>query len=266
MKVEGCIFKKPYIQGNFRLPTERINKIMYLYEEKNNNTGGIKQKRREKSNNGKKKYKSEYDKQKVLYDEQKVLEGVLAYLPESDGTKLLAKSLIEEYGSIRDLLNSTFDENNSQNLNESVFNFIKSIRAIISHVQKSKIAHKPILGSSKALTDYLSFQMSFLRKEQFRILFLNRKNMLILDEIQGEGTIDHTSIYPREVLRRALELDASALILVHNHPSGDPTPSSMDVSVTKMIIDLARPFDITVYDHIVIGKGKNFSLKAMHLI
>lgn len=108
--------------------------------------------------------------------------------------------------------------------------------------------------------------MAFEPREQFRILFLDKKNVLIADEVQQAGTVDHTPVYPREVLRRALELSATALILVHNHPSGDPTPSRADIDMTRTIIETARPLGIVVHDHIVIGKSGHASMKGLQLI
>src|SRR3954447_5776750 len=108
--------------------------------------------------------------------------------------------------------------------------------------------------------------MAFADKEQFRLLFLDKRNQLIADEVQQTGTVDHTPVYPREVIKRALELSASALILVHNHPSGDPTPSQADIQMTKAIVDIASPLGISVHDHIIVGKNGHASLKAMRLI
>ena len=108
--------------------------------------------------------------------------------------------------------------------------------------------------------------MAFSPREQFRILFLDKKNRLIADEVQQRGTVDHTPVYPREVIKRSLELSATALILVHNHPSGDPSPSSADVQMTRQIMDVAKPLGITVHDHIIIGKAGHASLKALKLI
>jgi DNA repair protein RadC len=108
--------------------------------------------------------------------------------------------------------------------------------------------------------------MAFADKEQFRILFLDKRNQLIADEVQQTGTVDHTPVYPREVVKRALELSATAVILVHNHPSGDPSPSQADIQMTKAIIGIASPLGIAVHDHIIVGKGGHASLKAMKLI
>ena len=116
------------------------------------------------------------------------------------------------------------------------------------------------------MIDYCRTSMAFADKEQFRILFLDKRNQLIADEVQQTGTVDHTPVYPREVIKRALELSATAIILVHNHPSGDPTPSQADIQMTKAIIDIARPLGISVHDHIIVGKSGHASLKGLKLI
>ena len=116
------------------------------------------------------------------------------------------------------------------------------------------------------MIDYCHAVMAFETREQFRILFLDKRNVLISDEVQSQGTVDHTPVYPREVVRRALELSATAIILVHNHPSGDPTPSRADIDMTKTIVDTAKPLGITVHDHIIIGKDGHVSLKGLKLI
>ena len=124
----------------------------------------------------------------------------------------------------------------------------------------------PILGSWQALIDYVRTQMAFNDIEQFRILFLDKKNRLVADEVQQVGTVDHTPVYPREVIKRSLELSATAIILVHNHPSGDPSPSSADVQMTRQINDVARPLGITLHDHIIVGRNGHSSLKGLKLI
>ena len=108
--------------------------------------------------------------------------------------------------------------------------------------------------------------LAFAEKEQFRVLFLDKRNQLIADELQQKGTVDHTPVYPREVVKRALELSATALILVHNHPSGDPTPSRADIQMTRQIVEVARPLGIEVHDHIIVGKAGHASLKGLRLI
>ena len=143
---------------------------------------------------------------------------------------------------------------------------LKLIAAAAQRTLKSELRNKQVLGSWSSVIDYCHAAMAQESREQFRILFLDKRNTLIADEIQGRGTVDHTPVYPREVVKRALELSATAIILVHNHPSGDPTPSRADIDMTKTIIDTARPLGITVHDHIIIGKDGHASLKGLRLI
>jgi DNA repair protein RadC len=123
-----------------------------------------------------------------------------------------------------------------------------------------------MLSSWSAVIDYCRASMAFADKEQFRILFLDKRNQLIADELQQVGTVDHTPVYPREVVKRALELSATAIIMVHNHPSGDPTPSQADIQMTKSIVAISSPLGISVHDHIIVGKNGHASLKGLRLI
>jgi len=123
-----------------------------------------------------------------------------------------------------------------------------------------------VLSSWSSVLDYCRAAMAFADKEQFRVLFLDKRNQLIADEVQGVGTVDHTPVYPREVVKRALELSATAVILVHNHPGGDPTPSQADIEMTRVIIEVAKPLGISVHDHIIVGKQGHASLKGLKLI
>ena len=143
---------------------------------------------------------------------------------------------------------------------------LKAVAAAASRMAKGAIAQRPVLGSWAQVIDYCRAAMAFEPREQFRILFLDKKNVLIADEVQQSGTVDHTPVYPREVIRRALELSATAIILVHNHPSGDPTPSRADIEMTKTIIETARPLGVTVHDHIIVGRNGHASLKGQQLI
>ena len=131
---------------------------------------------------------------------------------------------------------------------------------------KGQVARKPVLSSWSSVIDYCRLAMAFAEREQFRILFLDRKNALIADEVQQTGTVDHTPVYPREVMRRALELSATALILVHNHPSGDPTPSGADMRMTRELVDIAKPLGIAIHDHIIVGRDGHASFKGLGLI
>jgi DNA repair protein RadC len=131
---------------------------------------------------------------------------------------------------------------------------------------QKELLNRPVLSSWAKLLDYCSGAMAHEKQEQFRLLFLDRKNNLIADEVQQKGTVDHTPVYPREVMKRALELSASAVILVHNHPSGDPSPSQADIEMTKRLIAAGEPLGIAVHDHVVIGKGRNASFRSLGLI
>jgi len=131
---------------------------------------------------------------------------------------------------------------------------------------KGAVGKRPVLSSWSSVLDYCRMAMAFAEREQFRILFLDKKNILIADEVQQTGTVDHTPVYPREVVKRALELSATAIIMVHNHPSGDPTPSTADIQMTKSIVGIANPLGISVHDHIIVGKNGHASLKGLRLM
>jgi DNA repair protein RadC len=143
---------------------------------------------------------------------------------------------------------------------------LKIVESAARRIAKGAVAKRPVLSSWNAVLDYCRTAMAFAEKEQFRLLFLDKRNALIADEVQQSGTVDHTPVYPREVVKRALELSASAVILVHNHPSGDPTPSSADISMTRDIINVAKPLGISVHDHIIVGREGHASLKGLRLI
>jgi DNA repair protein RadC len=128
------------------------------------------------------------------------------------------------------------------------------------------VKRRTVLSSWSAVLDYCRTAQAFAEKEQFRVLFLDKRNQLIADEVQQTGTVDHTPVYPREVVKRALELSATAIILVHNHPSGDPAPSRADIQMTQQIVEVARPLGISVHDHIIVGKEGHASLKGLRLI
>jgi DNA repair protein RadC len=143
---------------------------------------------------------------------------------------------------------------------------LKIIEAAAKRLAKSAIEKQPSLSSFAAVLDYCRTAMAFLDHEEFRVLFLDKKNHLIADEVQGVGTVDHAPVYPREIMRRALELSASAIILVHNHPSGDPRPSTDDIQLTRQIIAVGNPLKVAVHDHLIIGKHGHASLKGLRLI
>ena len=143
---------------------------------------------------------------------------------------------------------------------------LKAVHALMQRVLKEEIKDRPVIGSWTALMDYLSLAMQHEPAEHFRILFLDRKNLLIRDEVQSRGTVDHTPLYPREVVKRALELAASAIIMVHNHPSGDPTPSQPDIDMTKQVVAALGQVGIAVHDHIIVGKNRHTSFRTQKLL
>jgi DNA repair protein RadC len=186
-------------------------------------------------------------------------------IPRVD-TKPIAKNLIDRFGTFGDVIAAPVERLREEKLSENTIAALKVVGAAALRLAKAKVMGKPALSSWEALLDYCAMEMARGQTEQFRVLFLDRKNVLIADEAQSKGTVDHTPVYPREVLKRALELGASALILVHNHPSGDPTPSRGDIQMTREIVAAAKALKIEVHDHLVIGKGKHASFKALGLL
>jgi DNA repair protein RadC len=187
-------------------------------------------------------------------------------IPRSD-TKGLAKTLINRFGSFAEVLGAPEHLlREVDGVGDAVALDIKTIAAASSRMARGAIGQRPVLGSWAQVIDYCRAAMAFEPREQFRILFLDKKNVLIADEVQQSGTVDHTPVYPREVMRRALELSATAIILVHNHPSGDPTPSRADIEMTKTIIETGKPLGVIVHDHIIVGRNGHASLKGMQLI
>ncbi|MEA1937568.1 MAG: DNA repair protein RadC [Pseudomonadota bacterium] len=187
-------------------------------------------------------------------------------IPRRD-VKPLAKELIEHFGSFGSVLSAPVESlEHIPGLGRTAIAAIKTVTAASTRLARERVVKRPILASWSSLLDYIRVSMGFESVEQFRILFLNRKNMLIADEVQQRGTVDHTPAYPREVVRRALELGATAIILVHNHPTGDVTPSRDDIEMTKRIIKAAEAVGITVIDHLVVGRGDIASFKDLTLL
>jgi DNA repair protein RadC len=187
-------------------------------------------------------------------------------VPQRD-VKPLAKALIEQFGSFAEVISAPPSRlKEIEGVGEAIVTELKVVEAAAQHLAKGRIKSKKVLASWSAVIDYCRTSMAFADKEQFRILFLDKRNQLIADEVQQKGTVDHTPVYPREVVKRALELSATAIVLVHNHPSGDPTPSRADIQMTKTIIEVARPLGIEVHDHIIVGKDGHASLKGLRLI
>ncbi len=187
-------------------------------------------------------------------------------LPRGD-VKPLAKSLIRKFGSFAEVVHAPATRlREIDGVGEATITELQLIAAAANRVAKGQLQQRTMLSSWNEVIDYCRTSMAFADKEQFRILFLDKRNQLISDEVQQVGTVDHTPVYPREVIKRALELSATAIILVHNHPSGDPTPSSADIHMTKAIIDIAKPLGIAVHDHIIVGKNGHASMKGLRLI
>lgn len=187
-------------------------------------------------------------------------------LPRKD-TKPIAKALIETFGSFADVITADKDKLLAvDGIGESAIVALKAVQAGATRMLRANVMDRPVISSWNALIDYCTAQMTFEDVEQFRILFLDKKNKLIGDEAQQRGTVDHTPVYPREVVKRALELNASAIIMVHNHPSGDPTPSQADIEMTKKVVDALEAVGLILHDHLVLGRGRHISFKQEHLL
>ena len=187
-------------------------------------------------------------------------------LPRRD-TKPIAKALLKRFGSLSEVLAAPAERlKEVGGIGDAVITELKLIRAFAERTAGEAVRKRPVLASWSALLDYCRRAMAYEDREQFRILFLDKRNTLIADEVQGKGTVDHTPVYPREVIRRALELSATAIILVHNHPSGDPTPSRADIQMTATIVEVGKPLGIMVHDHLIIGREGHASFKGLGLI
>ena len=196
-----------------------------------------------------------------------VLELILfRSIPRGD-VKPLAKQLLTRFGSLGGVFGATPEELRTvKGVGEAAALDLKLIHEVSLRTTKEQVARRTVISSWNALLAYVKTALAHEAREQFRVLFLDRKNQLIADEVMNRGTVDHAPVYPREVVRRALELSASALILVHNHPSGDPTPSAPDVDMTREIVNAARPLRVTVHDHLIVGRDGVASLKALGLM
>ena len=196
-----------------------------------------------------------------------LLELILFRAAPRRDTKPLAKALIARFGTFAEALNAP-DEllREVPGIGEAAITELRLVRAAALRLMRGEVLERPVLSSWAQVLDYCRASMGFASKEQFRILFLDKRNQIIADEVQQTGTVDHTPVYVREVVKRALELSATAIVLVHNHPSGDPTPSRADIEMTKQIVAAAKPLGVIVHDHIIVGKQGHASFRGLGLI
>jgi DNA repair protein RadC len=187
-------------------------------------------------------------------------------IPRRD-TKPVAKRLLARFGSFAEVVNAPPERlKEVEGVGDAAVMQLKLVRAGALRLMQGTIMQRPVLSTWTAVLDYCRAAMGFETREQFRILFLDKKNRLVADEVQQTGTVDHTPVYVREVVKRALELSASAIVLVHNHPSGDPSPSRADIDMTNQIVTAAKPLGIAIHDHIIVGRQGHASFKALKLI
>jgi len=192
--------------------------------------------------------------------------ALFAAIPRRD-VKPHAKALVTRFGSFAEAIAAPRERIlEVEGMSEGAATQLKIVEAAALRLSKTRVLGRPVLSSWAALIDYCAASMARSPTEEFRVLFLDRKNMLLADEVQSTGTIDHTPVYPREIVKRALELGASAVILAHNHPSGDPTPSRADIEMTRDVADAAKALKITVHDHVIVGRSGHSSFKALGLL
>jgi DNA repair protein RadC len=210
---------------------------------------------------------------------ERALTGGLAALPEYEVLELqlfrsiprgdvkpLAKQLLARFGSLAGVLGATVDELKTvKGVGDALALDLKLLHETALRTARDAVGKRTVISSWSALLAYVKTALAHEAREQFRVLFLDKRNQLIADEVLGHGTVDHAPVYPREVMRRALELSSSAVILVHNHPSGDPTPSAADIDMTRQIVEAGRSLRIAVHDHLVVGRDGVASLKALGL-
>ncbi len=196
-----------------------------------------------------------------------MLELLLFQASARGDMKPLAKALLKRFGSFAATISAAPERlREVDGVGEATVAALKVVQAAALRLSRDQILDRPVLSSSQALLDYCNASMGFGTTEQFRLLFLDRKNVLIADEVQQTGTVDHTPVYPREVIKRAMNLGASAVIMVHNHPSGDPTPSGSDIEMTKEVAEAGRRLGVTLHDHVIVGRGTHVSFKSLGLL
>ena len=215
-----------------------------------------------------------YGPESLIDDE--LLSMMISPIVAHHDSNAVAYALIDCFGSLGAVLGadpsrykeafSSPDDDLAEHDSRHIREHMGIAKEFFLRVAREGVADRPVVSSWTALIEYLDLAMGHETTEHFRILFLDRKNILIKDEVQSHGTVDHTPLYPREVVKRALELGASAIIMVHNHPSGDTTPSQADIDMTCRVVAALEPIDVTVHDHVIIGKGRSSSFKTMNLI
>ncbi|QEK37800.1 DNA repair protein RadC [Candidatus Cytomitobacter indipagum] len=201
------------------------------------------------------------------FSDYELIELLLQMAQPRKDVKPLAKDLMASFKSFSAVISASVDKlRQIKGMGQTSTTMFKIVHESLCRLLREDLCDNPILNTGDKVMDYCKSRMAYLDKEQFRVLFLNKKNVLILDEVQQKGTIDHAPIYPREVIQRSLELGASAIILVHNHPSGNPSPSNADITVTYQLRDIANMMEISLHDHLIISKGGCFSMKENNII
>jgi len=201
------------------------------------------------------------------FADYELLEYLLALAIPRQDTKPLAKRLIGEFGSLAALIAATPEElKRVEGLGDGTAAAIKFVEAVMLRALRTKALDRPVLSGWQALLDYLHASMAQRTTEQFRVIFLNNRNIMIRDEVMNDGTVNAAPVFPREIVKRALDLGAAAVVLVHNHPSGDPQPSRDDIQMTRAIIEAGRHLGLSVHDHVIIGSGGHVSMRSAGLI
>ncbi|MDB2414781.1 DNA repair protein RadC [Rickettsiales bacterium] len=207
------------------------------------------------------------ESKKGTLPDYELLEIILFSASPRKDMKPLAKELINKFGSYANVIAAPIEDLKKINgVNISVIAMLKAIQESAERLIKEEVCSKPILQSWKALIDYSRATMGHIKKEQFRILYLDKKNKVILDELQEAGTVDQTPVYPREIVKQALNVEASSVIMVHNHPSGDTKPSRADIDVTKKVIAALKAINVTLHDHVIISRSSHYSFKSNGII
>lgn len=200
-----------------------------------------------------------------LHDYEALELALFRTFPRGD-VKPLAKRLLDRFGSLSGVLSATVEELAAvKGVGEACALDLKLVHELAQRIGLEPVRKRTVISSWSALLDYVKLALKHEAREQFRVLFLDKKNQLIADEVMNRGTVDHAPVYPREIVRRSIELSACAVILVHNHPSGDPTPSAADIDMTRQVVDACRPLRIAVHDHLVVGRDGVASFKALGL-